>query len=124
MADVDTRGPLFDGRAARAVGAFCDDVERDLADHARGYVQDRVASAAKHRTGQFEGSVRVDASGDGQRVTDGGIVYGPWLEGVWPRNRATRFAGYRPFRLAAQRIQADAGAVAERTLQRYIGRMQ
>lgn len=37
-------------------------------------------------------------------VTDGGIVYGPWLEGESERNKTTRFKGYRSMRLATQSV--------------------
>jgi hypothetical protein len=40
------------------------------------------------------------------RVTDRGVVYGPWLEGTSSRNRTTRFRGYSSLRRARQRTVA------------------
>lgn len=31
-------------------------------------------------------------------ITDGGVIYGPWLEGTSSRNETTRFKGYASFR--------------------------
>ena len=36
------------------------------------------------------------------RIDDGGVVYGPWLEGTSTRNATTRFRGYGSFRRTAQ----------------------
>jgi hypothetical protein len=36
------------------------------------------------------------------RIDDGGVVYGPWLEGTSTRNATTRFKGYASFRRTAQ----------------------
>lgn len=44
-------------------------------------------------------------------IGDGGIVYGPWLEGTSARNQTTRFKGYGMFRKTAQRLNEKADAV-------------
>ena len=36
------------------------------------------------------------------RIDDGGVVYGPWLEGTSTRNATTRFKGYGAFRRTAE----------------------
>ena len=35
-------------------------------------------------------------------LTDGGVIYGPWLEGTSSRNMTTRFKGYASFRKVAK----------------------
>jgi hypothetical protein len=47
-------------------------------------------------------------------VTDTPVVYGPWLEGVGSRNApTTRFPGYHTFQLVSQKIDGEAGSLAE-----------
>lgn len=42
-------------------------------------------------------------------ITDNGVIYGPWLEGVSSRNDTTRFKGYAAFRRTKEAIDAKAG---------------
>ncbi|MGV9803926.1 hypothetical protein ACWDTP_38425, partial [Mycobacterium sp. NPDC003449] len=57
-------------------------------------------------------------------VNDGGVVYGPWLEGTGSRNApVTRFRGYATFRRVKAMIDRRAPGIAQRLLRRYIGRM-
>lgn len=61
-------------------------------------------------TGNWANHVRVNAVAGGlAQVTDSGIVYGPWLEGVGSRNYpVTRFKGYHTFRKVTQEIERKA----------------
>ena len=45
-------------------------------------------------------------------ITDGGMVYGPWLEGIGSRNETSRFKGYSSFRKTAQWLQERIGDIA------------
>jgi len=40
------------------------------------------------------------------KISDNGVIYGPWLEGVGSRNATTRFKGYANYRRNVQQIQA------------------
>ena len=46
-------------------------------------------------------------------IGDGGVVYGPWLEGISSRNATTRFKGYAVFRRVAQSLQSDAPRILQ-----------
>jgi hypothetical protein len=124
MAEVHTSGPLFDGTADRVVAAYCDDAERAIADVGVNMVRAALGGVLRHPTGYYESQIQTDRVAGDSVVTDGGVVYGPWLEGTSRRNRSTRFKGYRTFRLTKQRLQARAGEIAERQLGPYLGRMQ
>ncbi len=39
-------------------------------------------------------------------VDDGGVIYGPWLEGTSNRNKTTRFKGYAAFRKTRDFVRA------------------
>lgn len=117
-------GPLFDGRAEKAVADFLGDATRDVADRGVNEVRSRLGQAFQNPTGSYRSKVVTDrASTDGWAVTDGGVVYGPWLEGVGSRNKSTRFKGYQTFRRTAQWLDGKAGGIAETTLKRFLPRM-
>jgi hypothetical protein len=118
---VSASGPLFDGTAEKAIRDFRLAAERDIAEVGVGLVKDRLHSVLKHPTGRYES--RIGISKD-NLITDGGIVYGPWLEGVSSRNTKTRFKGYSTFRRVKQELQVKAAEIAEKTLQNYIDGMR
>jgi hypothetical protein len=123
-ATVRLNGPLFDGKATSAVGDFLKDAEQEVGDYAVNAVQARLSRVLKHPTGHYRSRIQTDRSSNGVGVTDGNVVYGPWLEGVGSRNRRSRFKGYHTFRLVAQEIEHKAAEVAEKQLPKYLGRMQ
>ena len=62
-----------------------------------------VAEAApgKASTGNYRRNVSTAMRGSVGVIDDGGVVYGPWLEGTGSRNGTTRFKGYASFRRTA-----------------------
>ena len=121
---VTARGPLFDGRAEHALKKYEDDLERDYSHEGVLMVQRNLDRVLKHPTGYYRSHIQNAAAGDGQSVTDGNVIYGPWLEGVGSRNATTRFKGYGTFRKTSQEMNAKAGAFANRMLPRYVAQMQ
>lgn len=53
-------------------------------------------------------------------IHDGGVVYGPWLEGTSGRNQTTRFKGYRSFRQTAQYMQGLVPALSQKWAHRAV----
>lgn len=124
MAEVELRGPLFDARAARVVDAMLNDAADAVAQRAQNDVRDTIQSRAVRRTGNYERHVKIDRQGNDRQVNDGGIVYGPWLEGVSRRNYSTRFRGFSQFRRATQRLAGRTGEIAEPAVRRHLGGLQ
>jgi hypothetical protein len=118
--EVNHHGPIFDGRAEVALTAFLVDAQHEIAQEGAEDVRRELRPGHGYRTGAYRSHVQAHLN----RVDDGGSVYGPWLEGVSHRNQTTRFKGYHTFRQVAQRLQEKAGVIAERVLQKYLGRMQ
>lgn len=115
-------GPLFDGRAARAMDDFADELEEEAADWAHDHIIGTYHRSFKDPTPKYEYAVRVRKSRGGAEVWDGGQagpVYGPWLEGVGSRNATTRFKGYWAFRKATaaldRRIEEMGNALFRRS---------
>lgn len=125
MTEVNFRGPIFDGRAAHAVDEYCDRVVYDVA--AQGYsdVMANLEGSIRHPTPYYETQINVSGGGRRRVINDRGIIYGPWLEGVGSRNSpVTRFPGYHSFRRAAQELERQTAALAERSLREFLPRMQ
>lgn len=130
MADevrVLATGPLFDGRAARSVARFVDDARDTIAARGEDLVLAQLGMVLRHPTGYYEGEITTDrVTPDTDRVSDGGVVYGPWLEGVGSRNSpVTRFPGYGHWRRVKQQIADEAPGIAQQLLQvRYLPEMR
>lgn len=121
---VRTSGPVFDGRAHRAVAAFLLAATGAVAGEGVNLVQAAGRASYKHPTGYYEGHIVTDmAQPDSTIVWDSDVVYGPWLEGLGSRNSSTRFKGYATFRKTTPVLAKRAGPIAYRILDRYVSRM-
>jgi hypothetical protein len=124
--NVNVSGPLFDGRMDATVVQWLDATKKDVADLGVQEIQQRALKF--NRSGRGTGhyattiSTRMVSYGD-QLINDGGIVYGPWLEGASKRNSSTRFKGYHQFRRTRTRLRKLYGEVAQQKLTEFIGRM-
>ncbi len=113
------RGPMFNGKTAAALHTYADEVGYKVATYAEDQVQQRLAQVLQHPTGYYQSKVTVERAGTGYRVTDQGVVYGPWLEGVSSRNETTRFKGYATFRRTKALVDRRASQIAYELLTRY-----
>jgi hypothetical protein len=122
--DVHVSGSLFDGRYERALDRGITDAKRDVATRGVVLVRTRMRVSFRYHssppTGRASRRVMVDNT-SGTRVTDGRNIYTPWLEGVGSRNATSRFKGYFMFRLAAQTLRGEAGAIASSAIARATG---
>lgn len=110
---VSAHGPVFDGRADAAAHAFVRDAGQTIASKGADMVQANLGGVLKHPTGYYESNV----SAHGNVVQDGGVIYGPWLEGVGSRNSpVTRFPGYHTFRRTTQELRTASVPIAEELL--------
>lgn len=118
---VNAHGPVFDGRAAAAAHAFARESQNYVAAKGSDMVKHNLHGVLRHPTGYYESRV----SAHGNVVQDGGVIYGPWLEGVGSRNRTTRFKGYFTFRRTTQELRARSVPIAEELLHaRYLREME
>lgn len=119
------KGPLTNGQAMRAHDDYVQDLPRVVAREAARVWVSFLKSSIKHPTPYYWNQIRALPSGSGWTVDDGGVIYGPWLEGTGSRNRGRPgFPGYRSQRRAAQVIDGRAGVIAYDLLNRiYLRRM-
>lgn len=116
-------GPLFNGDAERITALAAQAIERDLAVEGEQIVARNLDTSLRNPTGYYESQVEATPEGGDWEVTDNGVVYGPWLEGVGSRNQTTRFKGYATFRRAAQELQRRAGPIAQRAAEPFLRRL-
>jgi len=121
--ETTIRGPLYDGQAVAAVGKFLDDATREVAQLGANEVQARLGQVLEHPTGHYRNQVVTNLVRGDWTVTDGGVVYGPWLEGTSSRNKSTRFKGYQTFRRTKQWLAGRAADEAETVLRPYLKQM-
>lgn len=107
-------GPLFDGRLEAAVARAVEEAEQDIADYGVLVVREELGHVLRAPTGYYASQIQTDRARSGVEVSDGGVVYGPWLAGSSERNQSTRFKGYAHWRAAKQRLQASAVEIADR----------
>lgn len=111
---VTVSGPLFNGLSDAIMNDMCGDIERAVADEGEQMVRAELPNVLQHPTGRYMSGIRTEVSGAGMDVTDSGVVYGPWLEGIGSRNAPkTRFKGYSTFRRVAQALDARAKQIAD-----------
>lgn len=114
------RGPMFNGKTAAALGTYSDQVGYKVATYAEDQIQARLRQVLQHPTGYYQSRITVDRAGTGYRVSDGNVIYGPWLEGVGSRNSpVTRFPGYATFRRTKALVDRKAPQIARELLARY-----
>jgi len=121
---AEESGPLFDGRADADLYKWMDETKKAVAVAGLGQVQARLDKVLKHPTGAYQSNLQTVTVGrNDQVVTDRGVAYGPWLEGVSKRNESTRFKGYHTFRYVFRRLRKEATPIAQKILDKYIERM-
>lgn len=119
-ASMARKGPLFTGKTAAALTAYADQVSYKVATYAEDQVRQRLQQVLQHPTGYYQSRITVDRAGGGYQVSDGGVIYGPWLEGTGSRNYpVTRFRGYSTFRRTRALVDRKAPQIAVELLARY-----
>jgi len=118
---VQASGPLFNGVSSALVQRYTQEGGEEVAQWADAEVHRVLGQVLRNPTGYYESQVQVNrVSNDSFAITDGGVVYGPWLEGISSRNDATRFKGYATFRRVAERVEKR----ADRTFAAIFARIQ
>ena len=134
---VELKGPAFErpgikravGSAAqRAIQELVEEGEELLSKILRprpaGVYLSAAEAGARASTGNYRRNISGRVSSGVGIITDGGVVYGPWLEGVSNRNQTTRFKGYGAFRKVQAELDRKAKATLDRSVRREIRRLR
>lgn len=120
---VDTTGPIADGSAVMIVDRMADDITEDVGQAVFNAVKSRLRQVLKNPTGYYESRVVTNTQSDSVEISDGGVIYGPWLEGESSRNSQTRFKGYHTFREVSQKMESEAVHMADDIVSRDLGKL-
>jgi hypothetical protein len=123
MTDVRVSGPLFDGRASRAVQEYRAEVEYVVSWQAHAEARDIMNASFRRPTPYYEVQITNQRRGEEQVIHDRRIVYGPWLEGTSARNQTTGFKGYHSFRRATQALLPKVLGLCQHALPPFLRRM-
>lgn len=105
---LDVSGPVFDGRAVQQCHLIVSEAVTRVGLFALERVQFNLDASIRNPTPYYETQIVVQHRGVTElAVTDRGVIYGAWLEGVGSRNQTSRFKGYASFRKALQTTQAE-----------------
>lgn len=118
------RGPVVEGKTAQPVARMIRDVDRAIADETRDTWFRFLKAKVRHWTGAYGRKIHVKHTARQSLVTDGGVVYGPWLEGTARRNRTTRFKGYASLRRARQDVDKRAERIAQKVIASHLRELQ
>ncbi len=112
---VEMKGPLFNPNSQRILRQAASGVIRELVDlgmarlaqtlrprPAGVYLSVSQARPGQASTGNYRRHLHQWQRELHAFIGDGGVVYGPWLEGTSSRNQSSRFKGYASFRRTAQ----------------------
>lgn len=111
--DVKQKGALFDVASSKAAARRAViEVNEAIAQEGVDRVRRRLDMVLVNPTGFYRSRIQVERREVYRGISDGGVVYGGWLEGVSSRNRTTRFKGYRTFRTIHQELNRDKEAIA------------
>ena len=113
--DVKMKGPIFDRQnrslprktveklVARVVEEGDLHLARMLRPRPAGvYLSIAEAAKGQYSTGNDRRRINTSTRGLHGKISDGGVEYGPWLEGTSRRNQSTHFKGYHSFRKTTQ----------------------
>jgi hypothetical protein len=114
--DVKKYGPLFDDRIQSMINAGLTAGEAKAAKRGLQMLRGEMASHFRQPTGHYESQVHVETEPGGYRLTDGGVIYGWWLEGVGSRNAISRFKGYSIWRRVGQALAPEAVTIIEKEI--------
>lgn len=118
---VQMKGAIFDAARTQAAGKRLTTQMNDvLAEEGARRVRARLDTVLRRPTGYYKSNITVDRRSQFRGITDSGVVYGGWLEGVDSRNKTTRFKGYRTFRIVKQSLNQDRDKIVGSLVKAYI----
>lgn len=110
---VELRGPFFAPYAHLIVERHLWRMTEAVANAGDARVEILHRANFRQPTPWYWNQVHAKARAGYHVVTDGGVIYGPWLEGTGERNKSTRFKGYFSMRTAAQSLRTSIPVIVE-----------
>lgn len=122
--DIRQKGQIFNAGATKAASArMVIDLNEAIATEGVARIKSYLSRRYKNPTGYYNSNIVVSRRQIYRGITDSGVVYGGWLEGVSSRNKTTRFKGYRAFRTIKQELDKDKFKLAQPAVNDFIKKM-
>ena len=115
-------GPLF-GSPSNEVKKFLVMAKEEIAKQGVNRIKQRLGQVLENPTGRYESHVRTERQRNDFMITDLPVVYGPWLEGTGSRNAASRFKGYRTFRIIRQELDSEVIKITRSEVEQLVKRL-
>lgn len=112
---------MFDGTSLRVVANIMKQIDQAIGAAGVQLVGRELEQNLQNPTGYYQSQITYTTNTRETVVTDGGVIYGPWLEGTGSRNQTTKFKGYSSFRKATQQLNGAAELIAQTVVSRNIG---
>lgn len=117
-------GPLFDGRAKRALADYTDWADHQVGRQAMADWHLELDRSLQYPTGRYESTIHLSDDPFGSVVHDTGMIYNYWLEGHGSRNApVTRFRGYHAAQRGAEMARARAKSMVDPIPERFMAAM-
>jgi hypothetical protein len=121
---VRQKGAIFNSSQVKAAGTrMVTNINEALAEEGVNRVKQRLGQVLKHPTGYYQSKIQIKKGSTYRGVSDGGVIYGGWLEGISSRNKTTRFKGYHTFRMVQQELAKDKEKLAQPMVTKFIREM-
>lgn len=116
--------PVFDRAYTKAAAKRMIISINDLvAQEGQKRIVNRLQQVIRDPTPYYWTRIVVNRAVQARTLTDSGVVYGGWLEGVDRRNKTTRFKGYHTFRLIKQQLNVDKAHIAQPAVNQFVKEM-
>lgn len=121
---IHRRGPLFDRRREQIIEQFTKDLEKETSDELVKLIKAELNRVLRKQTPYYRTKIQRERTGGHYKVTDSGVVYGPWLEGTGSRNYpVTKFRGYQTFERMQKVVEAELPRITKRVEKRWIRKL-
>lgn len=118
-------GPTVEGYALPIVDDMLKGAIHEVADYAKFQVMITEEETFQNPTGYYTSKTTLTPlSPYSYSLNDGGVIYGPWLEGIGSRNSpVTRFPGYHIYRKTKNSIAQRSKAIVDAWVARTVGKL-
>lgn len=121
---VQQKGIIFEKSKTKAAAArLVIKINEAIAQEGVNRVLNRLGTVLKNPTGYYESNITVERRSTYRGITDSGVPYGGWLEGVDSRNKTTRFKGYNTFRIVKATLDKDKESIAQPFVDDFINEL-
>lgn len=118
---TEQRGAIFKAASTKAAAQrMITNINDAIAQEGVNRVLTRLRVVLQHPTGYYESRIMVMRGQAYRGVSDSGVAYGGWLEGISPRNSTTRFKGYHTFDTVMKSLAQDKEALAAGAVAKFI----